>query len=139
VAEPAAATPSVSADFTTRHYLRFTVKDRPGIIRSPVGIFEKCGINIDSLLQKPGYLKSSLAVCCFSRSVRSVGGKQGDAADCEAGFSGQTLHGFADFGLAGRPDFLIRRIESCVVLMAGEAIERKWELSALEDGPRWMP
>jgi len=60
VAEPAAATPSVSADFTTRHYLRFTVKDRPGIIAALSGIFEKCGINIDSLLQKPGYLKSSL-------------------------------------------------------------------------------
>ena len=59
-AEQAAASPSVSADFTTRHYLRFTVKDRPGIIAALSGIFEQCGINIDSLLQKPGYLKSSL-------------------------------------------------------------------------------
>ena len=60
VAEPPPATPKVSADFTTRHYLRFTVQDRPGIIAALSGIFEKCGINIDSLLQKPGYLKSSL-------------------------------------------------------------------------------
>src|SRR5258706_2494674 len=60
VAEPVPASPSVSADFTTRHYLRFTVPDRPGIIAALTGIFEKCGINIDSLLQKPGYLKSSL-------------------------------------------------------------------------------
>ena len=60
VAEPKTVTPPVSADFTTRHYLRFTVKDRPGIIAALSGIFEKCGINIDSLLQKPGYLKSSL-------------------------------------------------------------------------------
>jgi len=54
------SSPSVSADFTARHYLRFTVKDRPGIIASLAKIFGKCGINIDSLLQKPGYLKSSL-------------------------------------------------------------------------------
>ncbi|MCU1298226.1 MAG: homoserine dehydrogenase [Acidobacteriaceae bacterium] len=55
------ATPrSVSADFTTRHYLRFTVKDRPGIIATLASIFSECGINIDSVLQKPGYLKSSL-------------------------------------------------------------------------------
>ena len=60
VAQPAPSTPTVSADFTTRHYLRFTVQDRPGIIAALSGIFEKCGINIDSLLQKPGYLKSSL-------------------------------------------------------------------------------
>jgi homoserine dehydrogenase len=55
------ATPrSVSADFTTRHYLRFTVKDRPGIIATLASIFSECGINIDSVLQQPGYLKSSL-------------------------------------------------------------------------------
>ena len=59
-AELPEASPSVSADFTARHYLRFTVKDRPGIIASLAKIFGKCGINIDSLLQKPGYLKSSL-------------------------------------------------------------------------------
>jgi homoserine dehydrogenase len=50
----------VTADFTTRHYLRFTVKDRPGIIATLASIFSECGINIDSVLQKPGYLKSSL-------------------------------------------------------------------------------
>ncbi|HZR55707.1 MAG TPA: homoserine dehydrogenase [Terriglobales bacterium] len=56
-----AATPrSVTADFTTRHYLRFTVKDRPGIIATLASIFSDCDINIDSVLQKPGYLKSSL-------------------------------------------------------------------------------
>jgi homoserine dehydrogenase len=51
---------TVSADFTTRHYLRFTVKDRPGIIAALAEIFSSCAINIDSVLQKPGYPKSSL-------------------------------------------------------------------------------
>ena len=53
-------TPSVTANFTTKHYLRFKVEDRPGIIAALATIFSNCGINIDSLLQEPGYLKSSL-------------------------------------------------------------------------------
>ncbi|HET7442243.1 MAG TPA: homoserine dehydrogenase [Terriglobales bacterium] len=53
-------TPTVTANFTTRHYLRFKVKDRPGIIAALAAIFSDCSINIDSLLQEPGYLKSSL-------------------------------------------------------------------------------
>jgi len=53
-------TPTVSPDFTTKHYLRFKVKDRPGIIGRLAEIFAHCDINIDSVLQKPGYVKSSL-------------------------------------------------------------------------------
>jgi homoserine dehydrogenase len=50
----------VSSDFTSRHYLRFTVKDEPGIIASLATIFCRSGINIDSVFQKPGYPKSRL-------------------------------------------------------------------------------
>ena len=50
----------VSADFTSRHYLRFTVHDEPGIIASLAIIFSKLGINIDSVFQKPGYPSSKL-------------------------------------------------------------------------------
>jgi homoserine dehydrogenase len=57
IAETASA---VTADFSTRHYLRFKVMDRPGIIAALATIFSEHGINIDSLLQEPGYLKSSL-------------------------------------------------------------------------------
>ena len=52
--------PVVSSDFVTRHYLRFLVKDRPGIIASLATILAKSGINIDSVLQKPGCSKSHL-------------------------------------------------------------------------------
>jgi homoserine dehydrogenase len=64
--------PAVTADFTARHYLRFKVKDRPGIISSLSSILACCHINIDSVLQKPGYSKSdlpfviSLEACKFS-------------------------------------------------------------------------
>jgi homoserine dehydrogenase len=51
---------SVSPDFTSRHYLRFTVQDEPGIIASLASIFSRLGINIDSVFQKPGYSKSKL-------------------------------------------------------------------------------
>jgi homoserine dehydrogenase len=53
-------TPTITADFTTKHYLRFLVKDRPGIIASLATILSHCGINIDSVLQKPGCPKSHL-------------------------------------------------------------------------------
>jgi homoserine dehydrogenase len=53
-------TPTVTADFTTKHYLRFFVKDRPGIIASLATILSQCGINIDAVVQKPGHPKSHL-------------------------------------------------------------------------------
>ena len=58
--QPAEKTPTVTADFTAKHYLRFLVKDRPGIIATLATILSECGINIDSVLQKPGCPKSHL-------------------------------------------------------------------------------
>jgi len=59
-AAPAENSPPVSFDFTTKHYLRFVVRDRPGIIASLATILDRHRINIDSVLQKPGYPKSHL-------------------------------------------------------------------------------
>jgi len=50
----------VTADFTTAHYLRFTVSDRPGIIAAIARILSEHQINIDAILQKPGYSKATL-------------------------------------------------------------------------------
>jgi homoserine dehydrogenase len=58
--QPDDKTPTVTADFTTKHYLRFMVKDRPGIIASLATILSQCGINIDAVVQKPGCPKSHL-------------------------------------------------------------------------------
>jgi len=58
--QPAEKTLSVTADFTAKHYLRFLVKDRPGIIASLATILSQSGINIDSVLQKPDCPKSHL-------------------------------------------------------------------------------
>jgi homoserine dehydrogenase len=56
----AISTLPVSPDFTSRHYLRFTVRDEPGIIAALALIFCRSGINIDSVFQKSGYPKSKL-------------------------------------------------------------------------------
>lgn len=60
VGKPVEKSPKVSADFTTKHYLRFFVRDRPGIIAALATILDKHGINIDSVLQKPGCPKTHL-------------------------------------------------------------------------------
>jgi len=51
---------TVSGDFTVPHYVRFIVRDRPGIVAEVAAVFAKYGIGIDALLQKPGYPRSAL-------------------------------------------------------------------------------
>jgi homoserine dehydrogenase len=52
--------PKVSCDFETPWYLRFLVKDQPGIIAELAAILSAYGLNIDAVLQKPGYEKAAL-------------------------------------------------------------------------------
>jgi len=52
---------SVNGDFTVPHYLRFVVRDRPGIVAALAAILAKYGISIDALLQKPGFPHSALS------------------------------------------------------------------------------
>ncbi len=51
---------TVSGDFTVPHYVRFVVKDRPGIIAALATVLSKHGISIDAILQKPGFPNSAL-------------------------------------------------------------------------------
>jgi homoserine dehydrogenase len=52
--------PKVSCDFETPWYLRFLVKDRPGIIARLADILSAHQLNIDAVLQKPGFDKAAL-------------------------------------------------------------------------------
>ena len=54
------ATPKVSCDFETPWYLRLVVKDQPGIIARLAAILSAHQLNIDAVLQKPGFDKSAL-------------------------------------------------------------------------------
>ena len=53
-------TPGISSDFETPWYLRFFVRDQPGIVARLAEILAAHHLNIDSLLQKPGFEKSAL-------------------------------------------------------------------------------
>ena len=50
----------VNGNFTAPHYVRFVVKDRPGIIARIAESFSRVGINIDAVQQRPGFPKSQL-------------------------------------------------------------------------------
>ena len=52
--------PSTSSDFETAWYLRFFVRDQPGIIAKLAEILAAHHLNIDSVLQKPGFDKATL-------------------------------------------------------------------------------
>jgi homoserine dehydrogenase len=54
------STPGISSDFETPWYLRFFVRDQPGIVARLAEILAAHHLNIDSLLQKPGFEKSAL-------------------------------------------------------------------------------
>jgi homoserine dehydrogenase len=64
--KPAAAevstllSPPTSCDFETPWYLRFLVRDRPGIIAGLAQILSAHQLNIDAVLQNPGFDKSAL-------------------------------------------------------------------------------
>jgi homoserine dehydrogenase len=54
------ASPKVSCDFETPWYLRLVVKDQPGIIAGLSAILSAHQLNIDAVLQKPGFDKNAL-------------------------------------------------------------------------------
>ena len=62
----------ISGDFTVPHYLRFVVKDRPGIVASLATILANYGISIDALLQKPGFPHSALSFVMTLESCDSA-------------------------------------------------------------------
>jgi homoserine dehydrogenase len=49
-----------SSDFEAPQYLRFVVRDQPGIIAQIAGVLSRHHINLDAVLQKPGHNKSAL-------------------------------------------------------------------------------
>jgi len=50
----------VTSDFSSRHYLRLTITDRPGILAEIAAVLSKHEINIDAVLQHPGYDRAHL-------------------------------------------------------------------------------
>jgi homoserine dehydrogenase len=51
---------AVSAEFEVAHYIRFLVRDRPGIVAEITGALAREEINIRAIMQKPGYPQDAL-------------------------------------------------------------------------------
>lgn len=65
----------VVGEFVSPHYIRFVISDRPGIIAALAGVFSRHGVNVDSILQEPGWSKEELPFvmtleACDTASVR---------------------------------------------------------------------
>ena len=50
----------MSGDFLAPHYVRFTVRDRPGIIATVGAAFARHAINLEAVLQLPNHPKDRL-------------------------------------------------------------------------------
>ena len=50
----------VNGEFTAPYYLRFMVKDRPGILVDVATVLARYGISINAVLQRPGYPVSAM-------------------------------------------------------------------------------
>ena len=51
---------AVSGDLVAPHYLRFVVKDQPGIVAAIAGTLARVGVNIDSIVQHRGHAADKL-------------------------------------------------------------------------------
>ena len=72
----------VSGDLLLRHYIRFIVRDRPGIVAEIAGGLARQGINIGALLQRPGFPEDRLpfvvtvepcATSALKRALEEIG------------------------------------------------------------------
>jgi homoserine dehydrogenase len=50
----------VGAEFELPHYIRFLVRDRPGIVTEITGALARENINIRAIVQKPGFPQNAL-------------------------------------------------------------------------------
>lgn len=62
---------SVGAEFEAPHYIRFLVRDRPGIVAEITGALAAERINIRAIVQKPGYPASALPFVVTVEPCRS--------------------------------------------------------------------
>lgn len=68
---------AVVEDSYSKHYIRFVVHDCPGIIAAIAGVLGKNHINIDAILQRPGFEKTRLPFVvtveeCSSRALEAA-------------------------------------------------------------------
>ncbi len=62
----------VVREFEAPHYVRFMIDDRPGIVASLARVFSQHGINLDAVLQEPGWPKAELPFVMTFESCSSA-------------------------------------------------------------------
>ncbi len=62
----------VRCEYEAPHYLRFLIRDRPGIIAALAEVFSRHGINVDAVFQEPGWSKSELPFVMTLERCRST-------------------------------------------------------------------
>ena len=67
----------VAQEFETPHYIRFMIADRPGIIAAVADVFARHEVNVDAVLQEPGWSKATLP---FVMTLESCGSAEVGAA-----------------------------------------------------------
>lgn len=61
----------VSGEFILSHYVRFIVKDKPGIVAEIAGAMAKEGMNIHAISQRPGFAKDRLPFVVTTEPCRN--------------------------------------------------------------------
>ncbi len=72
----------VAREFDAPHYVRFMIRDRPGIIAALAEVFSRHAINVDAVWQEPGWAKTELP---FVMTLESCGSASVTAALNEIG------------------------------------------------------
>ena len=62
----------MAREFEAPHYVRFMIDDRPGIVASLAQVFSHHGINLDAVLQEPGWPKAELPFVMTLEPCRST-------------------------------------------------------------------
>jgi homoserine dehydrogenase len=67
----------VQQKFDAPHYIRFMIRDRPGILAALAEVFSRHGVNVDAVWQEPGWSKTELPFvmtleACGSASVTAA-------------------------------------------------------------------
>ncbi len=62
----------VTREFEAPHYVRFMVADRPGIIAALAEVFSRHDVNVDAVLQEPGWSKSELPFVMTLEACSSI-------------------------------------------------------------------
>ena len=62
----------MAREFEAPHYVRFMIDDRPGIVASLARVFSHHGINLDAVLQEPGWPKAELPFVMTLEPCRST-------------------------------------------------------------------